>query len=82
MVEEQIRKTEASTSNPSDPIDAFVAIGTRAPYRVTEDHIAALRWHGLDDLAILDLAIAIADSNMWARYHRLLGLAPQIYYAS
>lgn len=71
----------SSTGEPhDDPIDAFVALGTRYPYRTTAESVNALRETGLDDLAILDLALAIADSNMWARFHRLLGLSPELYY--
>jgi hypothetical protein len=42
--------------------------------------IDALRATGFDDLAILDLAIAVADANQWARTHRLLGLDPALFY--
>jgi uncharacterized peroxidase-related enzyme len=61
-------------ARPGDPIEAFAFVGTRYAYRTTADDIAALRRAGYDDLGILDLAIAIADANQWARLHRLTGL--------
>lgn len=83
IVEETLESgVEASIPDDSlvDPIEAFAALGTRYPDRATENTVNALRKAGLDDLGILDLAVAIADSNMWARFHRLLGLSPNIYY--
>jgi hypothetical protein len=74
--------TMTATQNRDDPIESFVVIGTRHPYRATVDSVHALRRAGLDDLAILDLALAIADANMWARYYRLLELSPELYYLS
>ena len=67
---------------PSDPVEAFAFVGTRYAYRASADMIDALRRRGYDDLRILDLAIAIADANQWARLHRLAGLAPDLYYLS
>ena len=64
---------------PEDPVEAFAFIGTRYAYRTTEAMIAALRERGYDDLGVLDLAIAVADANQWARLHRLLGLAPELF---
>jgi hypothetical protein len=29
---------------------------------------------------LLDLAVAIADANQWARLYRLLGLPPELFY--
>ena len=40
----------------------------------------ALRQEGYDDLGILDLSIAIADANMWARFYRLLDLEAGLFY--
>jgi hypothetical protein len=65
---------------PADPVQAFAFVGTRYAYRTTEDMIAALRSAGYDDVGILDLAIAIADANQWARLHRLAGLRPELFY--
>ena len=42
----------------------------------------ALQRAGYDDLGILDLAIAVSDANQWARTHRLLGLAPELFYVT
>jgi len=65
---------------PADPVDAFAFVGTRYASRTTPAMIAALRDAGYDDLGILDLAIAIADANQWARLHRLVGLPPELGY--
>ena len=65
---------------PDDPIDAFAFVGTRYAYRTTKRMINGLRQKGYDDLAVLDLAIAVADANMWARIHRLTGLKPELFY--
>ena len=67
-------------ARPADPVEAFAFVGTRYAYRTTAAMIAALRQRGYDDLGILDLAIAVADANMWARLHRLAGLAPELFY--
>jgi alkylhydroperoxidase family enzyme len=64
---------------PPDPVDAFAFVGTRYAGRTTTDQIVALRRTGLDDLAILDLAIAVADANQWARMHRLAGLPANLF---
>ena len=42
--------------------------------------IGRLRQKGYDDLGILDLAIAVADANLWARIYRLEGLKPELFY--
>lgn len=64
---------------PADPLDAFAFVGTRYPARVTAEMVAALRGEGFDDVAILDLAIAVADANLWQRLYRLLDLDPAIF---
>lgn len=66
---------------PSDPVEAFAFVGTRYAPRATESMISDLHRAGYDDLGILDLAIAIADANNWARLHRLIGLDPELGYA-
>jgi len=65
---------------PESPIGAFAFVGTRYAFRTTKQMIDELRQKGYDDLGILDLAIAVADANLWARLHRLAGLAPELYY--
>ncbi len=65
---------------PRDPVAAFAMVGTRYAQRTTAAMITALRSAGYDDLGILDLAVAIADANHWARVHRLLGLPAGILY--
>jgi len=65
---------------PESPIEAFAFVGTRYAFRTTRQMIDELRQKGYDDLSILDLAIAVADANLWARLHRLAGLAPELYY--
>ena len=35
---------------------------------------------GLRSFSPVDLAIAVADANQWARTHRLLGLPPDLFY--
>jgi hypothetical protein len=65
---------------PRDPVDAFVFVGTRYAARTTIEMIDAVRAQGFDDLGVLDLAIAVADANQWARTHRVLGLAPGLFY--
>lgn len=71
---------EGFHARPADPVEALAFVGTRYAQRTTDDMIAALRRAGYDDLGILDLAIAIADANQWARLSRLLGLAPGLFY--
>ena len=73
-------EVEGFHARPRDPVDAFVFVGTRYAARTTETMIRELRAGGFDDLAILDLAIAVADANQWARTHRLLGLDPGLFY--
>ncbi len=64
---------------PEDPVDAFAFVGTRYPARTTEAMIAALRRAGYDDEAILDLAIAVADANLWGRLARLFDLPAGLF---
>ena len=71
---------EGFHTRPADPVEAFAFVGTRYAYRTTAEMIDALRRAGYDDLGILDLAIAVADANQWARTHRLLGLPPDVFY--
>ncbi len=75
-------EAEGFHARPQDPIEAFAFVGTRYAYRATEDMIMALRRAGYDDLGVLDLAIAVSDANQWARTHRLLGLAPELFYVT
>jgi hypothetical protein len=65
---------------PDDPIQAFAFVGTRYAYRTTKRMIDRLRQKGYNDQNILDLAIAVADANLWARIYRLTGLKPELYY--
>jgi alkylhydroperoxidase family enzyme len=60
-------------------VDAFAFVGTRYARRITTDQIMARRRTGYDDLAILDLAIAVADANQWARMHRLARLPADLF---
>lgn len=74
--------SEATTgfhARPSDPVDAFAFVGTRYAYRTEKPMIDALRAAGYDDLGILDLAIAIADANQWARLWRLTGTRAELF---
>jgi len=73
---------EGFHARPADPVDAFAFVGTRYAARTTEEMIAALRRAGYDDVGILDLAIAVASANQWARLHRLVGLAPGLFYVA
>ena len=70
---------EGFHERPADPVEAFAFVGTRYAYRTTPAMIEALRDAGYDDLGILDLAIAVADANQWARLHRLLDLPRELY---
>jgi alkylhydroperoxidase family enzyme len=65
---------------PSDPVDAFAFVGTRYAARTTQEMVDALRATGMDDVGIMDLAIAVSDANQWARMSRLLGVDPALYY--
>jgi len=65
---------------PDDPIEAFAFVGTRYAYRTSKRMIHELRQMGYNDLGILDLAIAVADANLWARIYRLAGLKPELFY--
>jgi hypothetical protein len=67
-------------ARPADPIEAFAFVGTRYAARTTPEMIEALRRAGRDDLGVLDLAIAVADANQWARLHRLAGLPRDLFY--
>jgi len=64
---------------PDDPLEAFAFVGTRYAYRTTPAMITALRRAGYGDLGILDLAVAVADANQWARMYRLAGLSPDLF---
>ena len=84
VVEESLASTAEDVQGihprPQDPVDAFAFVGTRYASRTTPAMIDALRAVGYDDLGILDLAIAIADANNWARLHRLLGIPAALGY--
>ena len=75
-----INEADGIHDRPEDPVENFAFVGTRYAYRTTSDMIEALRHEGYDDLAILDLAIAVAEANQWARIHRLFDLNPSLYY--
>ena len=66
-------------ARPADPVEGFAFVGTRYAQRTTSEAIATLRRAGYDDLGILDLAIAVADANQWARMFRLTGLPPSLF---
>jgi len=65
---------------PENPVDAFALVGTRYAFRTTKDMIDELRRINYDDVGILDLAIAVAGANYWARIHRLFGLESELFY--
>lgn len=65
---------------PEDAVERFAFVGTRYAYRTTKEMIDMLRQQGYDDLGILDLAIAVADANMWTRIYRLFGLDANLLY--
>ncbi|MBC2716112.1 MAG: hypothetical protein HF978_12465 [Desulfobacteraceae bacterium] len=65
---------------PENPVEAFAFVGTRYAFRTTKDMIDDLRRMNYDDVGILDLAIAVASANYWARIHRLLCLEPELFY--
>ena len=67
-------------ARPENPVEAFAFVGTRYAYRTTENMIDELRRMNYDDVGILDLAIAVAIANFWARTHRLLSLEPELFY--
>ncbi len=75
-----MEEAQGFNDRPGDPLEAFAFVGTRYAYRTTRDMIDALRGDGYGDMAILDLAIAVAEANQWARTHRLLGLSPDLFY--
>ncbi len=66
-------EAEGLHARPEDPVEAFAFVGTRYAYRSSEAMINALHREGYDDRGILELAIAIAHANQWARLRRLLG---------
>jgi hypothetical protein len=66
-------------ARPGNPVDAFAFVGTRYAHRTAPEAIAALRRAGWNVLGILDLAIAVADANQWARMYRLAGLPPGLF---
>jgi alkylhydroperoxidase family enzyme len=70
---------EGFHARPVDPVEAFAFVGTRYAYRTTRAMIDDLRAAGYDDLGILDLAIAVADANQWARTSRLLDLPNELF---
>jgi len=65
---------------PADPVEGFAYVGTRFAYRTTKEMIDSLRQKGYDDIGLLDLAIAVADANMWARIYRLFDLNANLLY--
>jgi hypothetical protein len=71
---------EGFHARPADPVEAFAFVGTRYAARTTAAMIDALRRARWDDVGILDLAIAVATANQWARLFRLTGLPPELYY--
>jgi len=73
-------EAEGFHTRPENPVEAFAFIGTRYAHRITGDLISALKTDGFDDTGIMDLAIAVADANQWARLHRLSGLKPELFY--
>jgi alkylhydroperoxidase family enzyme len=77
-----LNEAEGFHDRPQDPVESFAFVGTRYAYRTTTDMIEALRQEGYDDIGILDLAIAVAEANQWARLSRLLNLNPKLYYIS
>lgn len=77
---DSLDEAEGFHPRPADPLDELIFVGTRYAYRTTDELIERVRALGFDDLAILDLAIAIAEANQWARLHRLAGLDPRFFY--
>ena len=75
-----VTDSEGFHTRPEDPIEEFAFVGTRYAYRMTKSMIDRLKREGYEDVGILDLAIAVADSNEWARMYRLLDLDPNIFY--
>jgi hypothetical protein len=57
-----------------NPVESFAFVGTCCADRTTWAMIDASRGEAYDDLAILDLATAVADADQRARAHWLLGL--------
>jgi hypothetical protein len=77
-----IDEAQGFHTRPQDPVEDFAFVGTRYAYRTTKEMIDALRQASFDDISILDLAIAVAEANQWARIHRLVGLKPGLFYIS
>ncbi len=77
---ENIEDAQGFHELPEDPIERFAIVGTRYAYRTTKEMIDRLRKQGYDDLGILDLAIAVADANMWTRIYRLFDLDANLLY--
>ena len=77
-----LTETEGFHERPADPVEAFAFVGTRYANRTTKGMINDLKGEGYDDTGILDLAIAVADANQWARMYRLLDLDERIFYMS
>jgi len=75
-----IEDVQGFHERPENPVEAFAFAGTRYAYRTTKDMINDLRGMNYDDVGILDLAIAVAGANFWARTHRLLNLKPELFY--
>ena len=75
-----IEDVQGFHARPENPVEAFAFAGTRYAYRTTKDMIDGLRRMNYDDVGILDLAIAVAGANYWARTHRLLGFEPGLFY--
>ena len=75
-----IEDVEGFHERPENPVEAFAFVGTRYAYRTTKDMIDDLRRMNYDDVGILDLAIAVAGTNYWARTHRLLSFEPELFY--
>ena len=75
-----IEKAERAVPQLDNPVERLAYVGTQYAYRTTPEMIQSLRETGYDDTGILDLAIAVADANDWARAYRLYGLDPCLLY--
>ncbi len=75
-----IQDVEGFHPRPEHPVEDFAFVGTRYAYRTTKEMIDSLKNVGYDDHNILDLAIAVADANFWARFSRMLNLDPDLFY--
>ncbi len=82
LVEESLPRGKEDVNGfhprPDDPVDAFIFVGTRYANRATLEMVDALRQKGYDDLKILDLSIAVANANVWARFYRMMDLDPDL----